>query len=477
MIFRTTGAVLCIAVLVLIAGCGEHAAPPQSGDDSVAVNEKYHKDATILSLCFLSNIASGYIDSAKFNPVSDLQHKADSMMTKVLTDSAAVNRIGNWQMVWGPCIYSDPLADSYTAADLTMVLLKGKDPEDTAKTMYVLSIAGTNSVSVYDWLYADLNVDSMFLWPAPPAPGNNNLAAFADASEGSASVTDTNITNSGNYISIGMALGMKDLLLTMANNNGTGKTLIDYLKANITSATPVELAVTGHSMGGALSPCVALALKDNQSYWDASNMFTVTAYPFAGPSPGNKNFADYFMKTIGAENFHGRYNTNDVAPRVFNSTSMLGISTMYNSVPGFPPGQCLAAGIFSCAAQQLNGFHYTSLYSSFNGFTGGDSLPAGADTAFANAYNRMTPSAQKDVNGFIAEFSQCTSIPPDSVLAGFGCFGSMVIQQHFDAYRNHFHCETVFDLIQQSQGPGPGAKKGEVLLGRIVEETLIGNCR
>lgn len=466
-------AITCIAVLLLAAGCGEPVASPEVNADSVSVNTRYDKDATVFSLCFLSNIVSGYVDSTSISPNTILQPLADSSMNAVLTDSATISCIGNWQIVWGPCIYSDFLTEGYIAADLTMVLLKGTDPDDSLNTMYVLSISGTNNVSAYDWLYIDLKATSMFPWPQP-IQGQNNQSAFSNASSSSYSTTDTTVTNSGNYISTGMALGMKDLLITMTGAGG--KTLIEYLRTNVTNDSTAELAVTGHSMGGALAPCVALSLKDNQSYWDSAGIFTITAYPFAGPSPGNANFAGYFSTTIGAENFHGWYNTNDAAPCVFNTATMNAISSMYNDVAGFPQQQCLATGIFSCMAQQLNGFNYTSLYGPGNAFTAQDSLPAGADTTFAGIYNRMSSTDQNMVDTFIGNFPQCDSIVPDSVIANFGCFGSLVIQQHFDAYRNNFHCETVFDMIQQAQGPGPGEERSEVILIKIISQTLLGSC-
>lgn len=467
-------AIVCIVVSLLAAGCGEPVASPEVNVDSVSVNTRYDKDATVFSLCFLSNIVSGYVDSTSISPNTILQPLADSSMNAVLKDSATISCIGNWQIAWGPCVYSDFLSEEYIAADLTMVLLKGTDPDDSLNTMYVLSISGTNNASAYDWLYIDLKTTSMFPWPEP-IQGKSNLSAFNSASSSSSEVTDTSVTNSGNYISTGMALGMKDLLITMTSTS-SGLTLIDYLRLNVATDSTAELAVTGHSMGGALAPCVALALKDNQSYWDPAGIFTITAYPFAGPSPGNANFAGYFSTTIGPENFHGWYNTNDAAPRVFNTASMNTISSMYNGVAGFPQQQCLAAGIFSCMAQQLSGFHYTSLYGLSNAFTAQDSLTAGADTTFGGIYNRMSSTDQSLVNVFIGAFSQCDSISPDSVMANFGCFGSLVIQQHFDAYRNHFHCETVFDMIQQAQGPGPGEERSEAILVKIISQTLLNNC-
>ncbi|MGH9905070.1 MAG: lipase family protein [Pyrinomonadaceae bacterium] len=59
---------------------------------------------------------------------------------------------------------------------------------------------------------------------------------------------------------------------------------------------PTPISVTGHSLGGALSPAVALWLSDTKAQWDPSGRSSLACLPSAGPTSGDQAFATYYME-------------------------------------------------------------------------------------------------------------------------------------------------------------------------------------
>src|SRR5258708_6836160 len=100
------------------------------------------------------------------------------------------------------------------------------------------------------------------------------------------------------------------------SSSDSGTDLVRFLGDRIDAAAgKVNLYVTGHSKGGALSSTLALWLADTQTDWDQNNKATVTAYSFAGPTAGNKEFADHLDSVLRA-NHHRVVNPFDLVPYV-----------------------------------------------------------------------------------------------------------------------------------------------------------------
>src|SRR5262249_13625321 len=152
-------------------------------------------------------------------------------------------------------------------------------PSAATPSQYAIGIAGTNPKSILDWIIED----GFVAWQVPW------VYALLDAP--------------GAKIALGTAIGLA-LLQNMKPSSkvpGGGSTLVDFL-ATVTKS-PVQAAVAGHSLGGALAPTAALWLADTQgflSHWDRHKNATLSALPTAGPTAGNSAFATYSGKKLGA---------------------------------------------------------------------------------------------------------------------------------------------------------------------------------
>lgn len=207
--------------------------------------------------------------------------------------------IGTWTVVWGPGIFcSDPASSPDN-------LLFVAQQENTNN--YVIAIAGTNfSGTSFDLLREDLAVGETVPWvlsvPHRPAPV-------------------------GAAISKGAFLGLS-ILRKISTSEGAvqpGLTLEDFLKAESTKG-PLNLCVSGHSLGGALAPTLALFLQSIQSKWDQSGSSTVMAMHIAGPTAGNKLFADYSNEVLTIDGF---FNSLDVVPHAFAASDLGKLATIY----------------------------------------------------------------------------------------------------------------------------------------------------
>jgi hypothetical protein len=118
---------------------------------------------------------------------------------------------------------------------------------------------------------------------------------------------------------------------------GDGLDLLTFLSRQaVASGEPLEVAITGHSKGGALAPAVALWLKDSLSsadpaeHWDGGRRARILSYAFAGPTPGNAAFANRIDTTLGADHHHLR-NTNDLVTHGWQVSDLEQIPALYGA--------------------------------------------------------------------------------------------------------------------------------------------------
>jgi len=225
-------------------------------------------------------------------------------VTKVSEDVLHETReiIGDWKAIWGPIVYANDPTSNSVHADNTMGMYY-----NASENTIVISIAGTNVNSPYGWIVEDFSVNKTKSWELI-----------------------TGVPNSGN-ISLGTYTGL-EILLNMKDHKDDS--IVDALQNFLTSnpnLSNVQVAVAGHSLGGALSPTLALYLLDKKNNWDPNGETSLGAFPTAGPTPGDEGFAAYYEKQIKAKNIYylSQHNEIDVVPHAWEKSDIEKIPTIY----------------------------------------------------------------------------------------------------------------------------------------------------
>lgn len=290
----------------------------------------FNPDATwseyqqVFTLSMLSNMASHQTGT-----VQSLESALKTAIDDALDNPGLQQLIGTWAIAWGPVVYQEP---GSTVADNTMYVAKNQ-----AGDTYVVAIAGTEATSILDGA-EDLTVASPVPWLFGGTPAGTSP-----------------------LISLGTQAGM-NVLLTMTDP-ASGQTLAGFL-AQVQSPSST-LVFTGHSLGGALAPTLALALFNGSGPLQVSDWANVSAYPTAGPTPGNADFVNFFSSVFppsgsGAQAWNSLvWSSLDIVPHVWNTTTLEAIPNLYSSA-GLPPTACVN-NIVSLLSSKVASDGYTQL--------------------------------------------------------------------------------------------------------------------
>jgi hypothetical protein len=139
---------------------------------------------------------------------------------------------------------------------------------------------------------------------------------------------------------------------------GSGVTLGDFFAAAAESSERgVDLAVVGHSKGGALAATAALWLSDTQGTadgWDPGRESRVRCISFAGPTAGNAAFASHSDRALGERMTRVR-NPLDIVPRAWDGLA---------SVPGlYGPSDPLLQDLVKRIRESVAPIGYTQISS------------------------------------------------------------------------------------------------------------------
>src|SRR5690349_2063987 len=107
----------------------------------------YSLENQIHSLSSISNAAFDLQETS----LSSLQTLTTTIVKNALSDTIIQGCIGNWQLVWGPVVFSNNPNAATVVADNTMMLLYNPSPDGQTQDQFVVAIAGTNAVSMYGW--------------------------------------------------------------------------------------------------------------------------------------------------------------------------------------------------------------------------------------------------------------------------------------------------------------------------------------
>jgi hypothetical protein len=306
----------------------------------------YQNDSTIKSMQKIVNYSAPIIDSCLKNAVDSISNPGKKLS------------LSNWKRFWGPGVIAKqseilPLLNKpdYYVSAASMTIF-----QNVSTNTFVVAIQATNPNSLYAWNTLDFSVDQTIPW--------NNT----DTSQG--------VISNGTSIGLNLLTTLNDL----NNNNG-----VQALLKACNSQTNV--VVTGHSLGGALSPVLALYLK-NKYQSKFNNVYCLST---AGATPGNYSFAKYYNSQM-QNNTIRIWNYFDIIPHAWNASIM-------NTIKSYDSAGSLVGGIYSMAGTSV---FYDSSYA-----------PCKTDVTQPIAFTPMPTPVYIDtlVNWAIAKASSTTYTP------------------------------------------------------------------
>lgn len=332
----------------------------------------------------LSTMANGDSNNEEAEKTA-LQLQADLLASiqGKLANSGLQKLIGDsWQIAWGPFVYQNE-----TPGDADNAMYVAYDP---SSNVYVVAIAGTNYLSKFDWTQEDAGVAQIQDWKfGKNVPSGVTFPADVK-------------------IAPGTVKGVS-LLLQMPGQGQTGTPLATWLKG--VQSSDATLIFTGHSLGGALSPALAMALV-TQGVIDLSQWKAVYVYPTAGPTPGNAGlcalFSALFPQTsLGTQPWQAWnsliWNSLDVVPHAWNETMLPQVPRLYApTIPAPPDILAKVAGAEVLAA--LQGYQQLQSYGPLAGELGTVSGST-ADQQFDNQALYQHVNAYKQLLGVEALLS------------------------------------------------------------------------
>lgn len=354
---------------------------------------------TVFKLSRFSNLGDNLEGSA-----SDIQQQLGPVIDDALTKHS--EQLGVWKRVWGPCVFQadkDCSGKSRVSkvADHVMYVAY-----NTSANCYVVAVAGTNGNKDGDHNWYDTDcLDSNVTVTAGFPLGINPTTG------------ETPDTRNVGYVSQGAAWGTTNLL--NMQDPKTQKTIQSFLKDSESSQGTLIFA--GHSLGGSLSPTLALWLYPNA--FAAARWGALYVLPTAAPSTGDRGFVNVFSAIFPPTAIRGitRYgfwnqviwNQYDVVPH--------GWTNLMNIQPFNVPNDVVW--------DYVQGKSCQTLYGPLSGFD--------ADFVYGviDAQYQLLPSP----NPYVKLPSQMfTPSPLPAKPSSASDFLNTVGQQHIDAYDSFF---------------------------------------
>jgi hypothetical protein len=275
------------------------------------------------------------------DPASAAQAIQTNFASKLPGIIAAADFPVDVTVAWGPYVVVEPKdinKDGTATATNTMLVFKYPSQTVEGINEYVVSIAGTKTTSIFDAIDEDLLGGKIADWPYCPEPNNIQISH-------------------GTLHGINLLLG-----LNSSNSITNYFSTLDDPNAIIT--------VTGHSLGGALSPAMALVLfGSTTTYSDIpthakTQNWTTRIYALAGPDVGNSYYVDYLKATfppqaepvVKWQQFNCKiWNSLDIVPQVWSKGFESYIDNIYGNQLETPVVVKLLLGTLNTTLLNLNG--------------------------------------------------------------------------------------------------------------------------
>ena len=201
---------------------------------------------------------------------------------QALLDNPDFTNGDDWQIVWGPAVWQAPFSNFSDQAAAVCY--------NSTQNTYVVPVSATNPRSPYDVFFEDLAALPAYM---VPLPGGN-----------------------AGKVTVGNYAGLQALLSLSSG----GQSLAEFL-ASVASGSD-SLVFCGHSLGGGLTPLLALTLYPQGTA--GSGWANVYTYPTAGPTTADATFASAFAAAYPVVSGSGyqmwnanQYNAHDLVPNAW----------------------------------------------------------------------------------------------------------------------------------------------------------------
>ena len=213
-----------------------------------------------------------------------------------------------YELVWGPAVFALPGAE---LDDSLVYIVQQKAANNQGDNEYVVVVRGTNPISVTNWVIWDFQAKELKLWPGYKG----------DLS--SAKEKDLPCISESSYFGLMVLTQIRPPI----GVPGCNLSLAEFLAEQQQKHGSIKITTTGHSLGGALSPLVALYLHEGREMLFA-NKAEIETVTFAAPTPGNAVFADYFNQQLGEHTLRVA-NDLDIVTHAWVYKQMKQLSTIY----------------------------------------------------------------------------------------------------------------------------------------------------
>ena len=260
---------------------------------------------TALSLSYVAYSGSGIPRHLFLHPDRRILNLIETTLKQIPVLCSATGE-ADWRVVWGPAVYT--FKDGIFEDNAMFVVQRLSRPSE-----YTVAVRGTSSTAILDWIEEDLRVFHKQPWTVP---------------EGVSVEGDPRVSESTH---IGLDILLNQLTPESAVPGG-GRNLSSFLAGLIPSG-PIQLQFTGHSLGGALAPTLALWFRQSQGQadgWDPNSQASISAVTFAGPTAGNKDFAALSDSLLGNRCLR-IHNTLDIVTHGWNHHSLATVPALYQT--------------------------------------------------------------------------------------------------------------------------------------------------